>query len=141
MAPARGRADADVAAAQTAAGQAAQSDTATGAQQARSSVYEGSIKQATDVNAEELTALLGVARGQLSQNAQQKLDDIFLAHMQTTLADEREHKANLRAVQLDRLASLNTTSKLGNDRMWNVNETDAYASILATKVAERLGDD
>lgn len=97
-------------------------------------------KMATDINAEELTALLGVARSQLSQNAQQKLDEIFLTHMQTTLADEREHKANIRAVALDRLASLNTTSKLGDDRMWNINETDAYSVQAIKAVADILND-
>jgi len=138
MANARSRANSDVSGSQSAASQAAQSDNTTGSQQGRSSIFEGSIKQATDVNAEELTALLGVARGQLSQNAQQKIDDIFVSHFQSTLADEREHKANLRAVALDRVASLNTTSKLGDDRMWNVNETDAFATMLASRVAEAI---
>lgn len=138
MAKSRSSSDTAAAGSQTATSQAAQSDNTTGAQQTRSAVFEGSIKQATDVNAEELTALAGVARAQLSQNAQQKLDEIFLAHMQSTLADEREHKANLRAVALDRLASLNTTSKLGDDRMWNVNETDALATLLADRVSKNL---
>lgn len=132
--------EAEAAAAQTGASQASQQDNATGGQQVRASGYEGSFKQASDVNVEELTALLGVARGQLAQNSQQKVDEIFLTHLQTTLADEREHKANLRAVALDRLSSLNTTSKLGDDRMWNVNETDAYAAIMADAIARRLAE-
>lgn len=97
-------------------------------------------KMMSDTNAEELIALLGTARPQMSQHAQQKLDEIFLTHMQTTLADEREHKANVRAVTLDRLASLNTTSKLGDDRMWNVNETDAYSVAAIKSIADILAD-
>jgi hypothetical protein len=98
-------------------------------------------KMMSDTNVEELIALLGVARGQMSQNAQAKLDEVFLTHMQTTLSDEREHKANIRAVTLDRLASLNTTSKLGDDRMWNINETDAYSVQGIKAVADILKGD
>ena len=82
-------------------------------------------KMMSDTNVEELIALLGVARGQMSQNAQAKLDEDNLTHMQTTLSDEREHKANNPAVTLDLQASLTTTSNLPEDRIWNINQTYA----------------
>lgn len=140
---------ADAAGAQTGASQASQQDHATGAQQTRSTGFEGSHKQQTDVNAEEQTAVAGVHRGQLSLNAQQKLDEIYLAdfqarlaaereHRAVVLADEREHKAALRAVTLDRLAGVNAAGRRGDDNMLNVDEQGAYAAAVAAAVAKEL---
>lgn len=130
----------EAAAAQSGASQASQQDNATGGQQVRASGYEGSFKQNSDIGTEEALAA-GVAFGaNQSPHLRAKLDEIHANHVATVLADEREHKANLRAVALDRLSSLNTTSKLGDDRMWNVNETDAYAAIMADAIARRLAE-
>ena len=132
------KADVDVAQATGGASAADVSASQQTAGAAGGSFSEQSHKMMSDTNVEELISLLGVSRGQMSQNAQAKLDEVFLTHMQTTLADEREHKANVRAVTLDRLASLNTTSKLGDDRMWNINETDAYSVQGIKAVADIL---
>lgn len=63
-------------------------------------------------------------------------------HFDNMVSQQLTHVANLNHLTLQALSNNQNQSNLGNllalDRSWNVNETDAYATILAAKIAESL---
>jgi hypothetical protein len=59
-------------------------------------------------------------------------------HFDAFISEQTKHLSQLHALSLITLKDAQVASKLGDDRVWNVNETDAFATILAGKVAEEL---
>lgn len=59
-------------------------------------------------------------------------------HFDSIISEQTKHLSQLHALSLITLKDAQVASKLGDDRMWNVNETDAYATLIATKIAEAL---
>lgn len=63
-------------------------------------------------------------------------------HFDSLFSEQTKHLAALNQLTIQAISNNQNQSNLNNtlsiDRSWNVNETDAYATILAAKIAERL---
>ncbi len=59
-------------------------------------------------------------------------------HFDTIMSEQTKHLAQLNAISLQAITNNQNASKLAIYRQGNVDETDAFATILASKVAETL---
>ena len=135
--------------ASTAHGSAGAAQGSAGAAGFTSNAYEGSTKQATDVNTEEALSLLQAQNPAAAQffanliaaNAKRTYDQAQSVDLSTLVGDS-SHRGNLNNVAVQALQNAVETanmvgkqavrhSDLAIDRQWNVNETDyAAAEIL-----------
>ena len=127
MANAKSTADTDAAQA-TAGGAGVTAGQASGGA-AGSTFSETGHKSATDVNTEEAISTLNGLYTQRAVDHSGVLDNLATQALQNAV-----ETANMVAKQAVR------HSDLAIDRQWNVNETDAFATILAERVAARLAD-
>lgn len=95
---------------------------------------EGGNKQYADVAVEEAISTTSASQANYSQLAVQralKNQDVF-DNLTTQLLQGAIETANMISKQAVRHGDL------AIDRQWNVNETDAYSTILAERIAARL---
>lgn len=59
-------------------------------------------------------------------------------HFDNAVAAYQTHVTNVNALNLNAIKDAQVASKIGDDRLWNVNATDAYETILASKIAEAV---
>lgn len=59
-------------------------------------------------------------------------------HFDNAIVEYQTHVKNVNSLNLNAIKDAQVASKIGDDRMWNVNATDAYETILAAKVAEAV---
>ena len=98
---------------------------------------ESGNKQYADVAVEEAISTTSAAQANYSQLAVQralKNQDTF-DNLTTQLLQNAIETANMISKQAVRHGDL------AIDRQWNVNETDAYATILAERIAKRLTEE
>ena len=116
--------------------------------------WEGTHKMATDVNTEELISAQTGAQAGMSTlgigNLQDHVEVLrqLASHGVGNLQDHGEVLRNLSTQALQNaIETANMVGKqavrhndLAIDRIWNVNETDAYATILAGKIASLMNE-
>ena len=96
-------------------------------------------QQMSDVNVQELQSTANGLVTASMATLKSTLDSV--AALRATNAAIVDNMSQLNAVHLNNLvnSASHRHSEIAADRQWNINETDAYAVILAERVAEILG--
>lgn len=96
--------------------------------------------QMSDINVQELQSAAAGLMTVSAATLKAGLDQVHLAR--ATNAALIDNIVNTNAAHLNNLvnSASHRHSEIAADRQWNVNETDAYAAILADAVAEKLAD-
>jgi hypothetical protein len=99
-----------------------------------------------DVGADEyISAVLANAAGTNLLNSKLQVDNA-MEECQSSIKSAQSHLDELRTVRLQMLSNMTTNSqntqavvtdslKLGSDRMWNINETDAIAATVISTLS------